>query len=217
LTTGRLIGIDRDAQALAIARERLKDYERQVTLVQTEFSKIDEVVQELGLAPLNGVLADLGVSSLQLDSPERGFSFRWAAPLDMRMDQDTGQSALELVNDAPVEQLARLFQQNGEGRLSRRLARAIVAARPVSSTGQLADVVATAVPQALRRRGHPARRVFQALRIAVNEELEELAAVLTPALELLDVGGRCVVIAYHSGEDRIVKAVFAEAATGGEG
>jgi len=213
----RLLGIDRDRLALDAARRRLEAFGDRVTLRHARFSQLEGVVGNAlpGDAAVVAVLLDLGVSSPQLDSAERGFSYRHDAPLDMRMDQDTGQSALELVNDAPVEQLARLFQQNGEGRLSRRLARAIVAARPVSSTGQLADVVATAVPQALRRRGHPARRVFQALRIAVNEELEELAAVLTPALELLDVGGRCVVIAYHSGEDRIVKAVFAEAATGG--
>jgi 16S rRNA (cytosine1402-N4)-methyltransferase len=212
-----LLGIDRDRRALEAATVRLQPFAGRVVLRQARFSALAQVADEalpIG-ARVAAVVFDLGVSSPQLDVPERGFSYRQDAPLDMRMDQETGTSALELVNEASVEELARLFAQNGEGRLAARLARAIVAARPVATTGQLAEVVAAAVPQALRRRGHPARRVFQALRLAVNEELEELAAALRPAIELLDVGGRCLVIAYHSGEDRMVKSVFAEAATGG--
>jgi len=164
---------------------------------------------------LAGVLLDLGVSSPQLDRADRGFSYRQDGPLDMRMDPTAGRTALELVNEADAGELAALFAANGEGRLAGRIARAIVAARPLTSTAELADVVSRAVPAAVRRRGHPARRVFQAVRIAVNEELDELAAVLPAALDRLALGGRLVVIAYHSGEDRLVKSVLATAVTGG--
>ncbi len=157
----------------------------------------------------SGVLFDLGVSSPQLDRPERGFSYRADAPLDMRMDPDEGPTAADLVNTWPEAELARLFAANGEGRFARRIARAVVAARPVTTTGALADVVRSALPAAVRRQGgHPARRVFQALRVAVNEELEVLAEALPVAIDPLAPGGRCVVISYHSGEDRIVKAAF---------
>jgi 16S rRNA (cytosine1402-N4)-methyltransferase len=155
------------------------------------------------------------VSSPQLDVAERGFSFRQDAAIDMRMDQTSGQSAADLVNQASVGELASLFRDNGEGRLAGRIARAVVAARPLTSTAQLAEVVATAVPAAVRRKGHPARRVFQALRIAVNDELGELATALPVALDALAIGGVCAVMSYHSGEDRLTKELFAEAATGG--
>jgi 16S rRNA (cytosine1402-N4)-methyltransferase len=164
---------------------------------------------------LSGVLFDLGVSSPQLDVGGRGFSFRADAAIDMRMDQSVGATAGDLVNELPESALAALFRENGEGRLSGRIAHAVVAARPLTSTVQLADVVSAAVPAAVRRKGHPAKRVFQALRIAVNDELGELAAALPVALERLAVGGRCAVISYHSGEDRLTKQVFANAATGG--
>jgi 16S rRNA (cytosine1402-N4)-methyltransferase len=166
-------------------------------------------------AGLAGVLLDLGVSSPQLDRADRGFSYRQDGPLDMRMDPTTGRTALELVNEADVGELAALFAANGEGRLAGRIARAIVAARPLGSTAELADVVSAAVPAALRRRGHPARRVFQAIRIAVNDELDELASALPAALDRLAPGGRLVVIAYHSGEDRLVKSAMSAAVTGG--
>ena len=168
-----------------------------------------------GFGPLAGVLLDLGVSSPQLDWSERGFSFREDGPLDMRMDPTGGPTAADLVNTLPVGDLATLFRQNGEGRLSGRIARAVVGARPLTSTGQLAEVVASAVPAAARRKGHPARRVFQALRIEVNDELGQLAAALPAALTHLAVGGVCAVISYHSGEDRLTKQAFAEAASGG--
>jgi 16S rRNA (cytosine1402-N4)-methyltransferase len=161
------------------------------------------------------VLFDLGVSSPQLDVPERGFSFREKGPIDMRMDPTAGVPAADLVNSLPENALAALFRDNGEGRWSGRIARAIVAARPLTSTTQLADIVASAVPAGARRKGHPARRVFQALRIETNDELGELAVALPTALERLEVRGVCAVISYHSGEDRLTKTIFASAATGG--
>lgn len=213
----RLLGLDRDPEAVSAATARLAPFGDRATVRQARFADLEEVVaSELPPgAVLSGVLLDLGVSSPQLDVAGRGFSYRRQGPLDMRMDPTTGRPASELVNTASAEELAALFAANGEARLSRRLARAVVAARPIATTTQLAEVVADAVPAAVRRRGHPARRVFQALRIAVNDELAELAAVLPPACRLLAVGGRCLVIAYHSGEDRLVKTVFAEVASGG--
>jgi 16S rRNA (cytosine1402-N4)-methyltransferase len=207
----RIIGLDRDAIALEAASRRLARFGDRVTLVHAPFSALADTVD----APLSGVLFDLGVSSPQLDVRERGFSFRTDATLDMRMDQSTGATAGQLVNELPESALAALFRENGEGRLSGRIAHAVVAARPLTSTVQLAEVVAAAVPAAVRRKGNPATRVFQALRIAVNDELGELASALPVALELLVVGGRCAVISYHSGEDRLTKTIFAEAATGG--
>jgi 16S rRNA (cytosine1402-N4)-methyltransferase len=160
------------------------------------------------------VLFDLGVSSPQLDVADRGFSYRRDAVLDMRMDPTSGRTAADVVNGYPEEALVELFADNGEGRFARRIARAIVAARPLATTGQLADVVRAAIPAATRRSGgHPARRVFQAVRIAVNDELDQLGPALDAALDLLRPGGRCLVIAYHSGEDRLVKATFNRAAT----
>ncbi len=154
----------------------------------------------LGERGLSGALFDLGVSSPQLDVAERGFSYRRDAPLDMRMDPTSGRTAADVVNEYDEDPLAELFSDNGEGRFARRIARAIVAARPLTTTGQLADVVRAAIPAATRRTGgHPARRVFQAIRIAVNEELDQLERALDDALALLRPGGRCVVIAYHSG------------------
>ncbi|MGP8058292.1 MAG: 16S rRNA (cytosine(1402)-N(4))-methyltransferase RsmH [Acidimicrobiales bacterium] len=212
-----LLGLDRDLDALAAARDRLAPFGSRVTLRHARFSEMGAVVSEiLGAGtPVVAVLLDLGVSSPQLDRPERGFSYRSEGPLDMRMDRTEGTGALELVNGATPDELARLFAANGEGRLARRIARAVVAARPISTTTELADVVSGAVPAAARRRGHPARRVFQALRIAINDEIGELAAALPSVVELPVVGGRSIVIAYHSGEDRLVKAAFAEAASGG--
>jgi 16S rRNA (cytosine1402-N4)-methyltransferase len=165
---------------------------------------------------VSGVLFDLGVSSHQLDTPGRGFSYRADAPLDMRMDRQWGVTAADIVNGEDEQVLARLFAENGERRFARRIARRIVEHRPVETTRQLAEVVRDAIPAATRRTGgHPAKRVFQALRIAVNEELDVLKTGLDAALDLLAPGGRCVVLAYHSGEDRIVKAAFRDAATGG--
>jgi 16S rRNA (cytosine1402-N4)-methyltransferase len=210
-----VVGLDRDPAALEAARARLVSFGDRVTLIRSPFSALEEVVSSSGLGPLSGVLLDLGVSSPQLDRPERGFSFRVDGPLDMRMDPTAGVTAADLVNGLPEEALASLFRENGEGRLSGRIARAIVRARPLTSTRGLAEVVASAVPAAARRKGHPARRVFQALRIEVNDELGQLRATLPAALSHLAVGGVCAVISYHSGEDRLTKQVFAQAASGG--
>ena len=207
----RIIGLDRDPVALEAAGGRLAPFGDRVTLVHAPFSALGEATA----GPLSGVLFDLGVSSPQLDQAERGFSFRADAAIDMRMDQSTGPTAGQLVNELPEAALADLFRENGEGRLSGRIARAVVQARPLTSTVQLADVVAAAVPAAVRRKGHPAKRVFQALRIEVNDELGQLAQALPVALDRLAVGGRCAVISYHSGEDRLTKQIFAEASTGG--
>ncbi|HLN15338.1 MAG TPA: 16S rRNA (cytosine(1402)-N(4))-methyltransferase RsmH [Acidimicrobiales bacterium] len=209
-----VLGLDRDPDAVTAARARLAPFGSRAAVRQARFDELAEAAGSVA-GTLSGVLFDLGVSSPQLDRAERGFSYRAEGPLDMRMDPTAGRDAASIVNEATEAELAVLFAAHGEGRLARRLARAVVAARPVTSTAELAEVVAAAVPAAVRRRGHPARRVFQALRATVNEELEQLAATLPVALELLAVGGRCLAIAYHSGEDRLVKAAFAQALTGG--
>lgn len=212
----QVLGLDADAEAVAAATARLAPFGARAHVVQARFDRVAAVVGELGQGmAVVGVLFDLGVSSVQLDRPGRGFSYRHDAPLDMRMDRSGGPTAADVVNGEPVEALAALFAANGEGRLAGRLARAVVDARPLRTTSELAGVVADAVPAALRRRGHPARRVFQALRIAVNDELSVLERALPDALSLLAPGGRCVAISYHSGEDRLVKAAFRQAETGG--
>lgn len=208
LQQGRLIGIDRDAQALEIARERLAEFGERVTLVQSRFSKIDEVARRLKLAPADGILADLGVSSLQLDAPERGFSFRGAGPLDMRMDSGESETAAEIVNYRPEQELADLIYRYGEERHSRRIARAIVRARPIRDTEHLATVVAGAQKVRGRQKLHPATKTFLALRIAVNRELEDLEQFLDRAPATLNLKGRWIVVSYHSLEDRLVKQAF---------
>jgi len=208
LTTGRLVGMDRDAQALEIARERLKEYEDKVTLVHANFSMMDEVVRELGLPLLDGVLADLGVSSMQLDTAERGFSFRFAGPLDMRMDSDEATTAVDIVNEFAEKELADLLYHFGEERDSRRIARVIVRARPIRDTQHLATVVAGARTSRGRQKLHPATKTFLALRIAVNRELEALGQFLDRVPATLSPKGRWVVLSYHSLEDRLVKQQF---------
>jgi 16S rRNA (cytosine1402-N4)-methyltransferase len=215
LTTGRLIGLDRDAGALEIARERLKDFGGRAVLVQADFSRIDEVAREMHLPPLQGILADLGVSSLQLDTAERGFSFRLTGPLDMRMDSRMALTAADIVNETAEPELADLLYRLGEERDSRRIARAIVRARPIRSTEHLATVVAGARTSRGRQKLHPATKTFLALRIAVNRELEELGQFLDRAPATLAPGGRWVVLSYHSLEDRIVKQQFRRLAGGG--
>jgi len=215
LTSGRLIGLDRDAVALEIARERLKEYEGKIVLVQSDFSRIDEVAQELHLPPLNGILADLGVSSLQLDTAERGFSFRLGGPLDMRMDSRMAVTAADIVNETAETELANLLYRFAEERDSRRIARAIVRARPIRSTEHLATIVAGARTSRGRQKLHPATKTFLALRIAVNRELEALGQFLNRASATLAPGGRWVVLSYHSLEDRMVKQEFRRLASGG--
>jgi 16S rRNA (cytosine1402-N4)-methyltransferase len=211
----RVLGLDRDPSALEAAAQRLSSFGDRVTLVRSPFSVLESVIEDAAVTPLSGVLFDLGVSSPQLDRGARGFSYRADGPLDMRMDPTSGVTAADLVNELPEDALARLFRENGEGRLAGRIARAVVRSRPLTSTGQLAEVVAAAVPPAARRKGHPARRVFQALRIEVNDEQNELRSALPVALSSLAVGGVLAVISYHSGEDRLVKQMFADAASGG--
>lgn len=215
----RVIGIDRDATAVDAARRNLARFGDRASVRHARFDRLMEIARDEGVreGEISGVVLDLGVSSPQLESAERGFSFRNDGPLDMRMDPSDPSSptAANLVNSLPEKELARLFVANGEGRNAARLARRLVQSRPFETTGQLADAVASATPAALRRRGHPARRVFQALRIEVNDELGQLAEVLPQAIAGLRTDGRCVAISYHSGEDRIVKAAFAQAETGG--
>ncbi len=215
LTTGRLVGLDRDAEALAVARERLAPFGERVILVQERFSRIDEVARQLRLPPLAGLLADLGVSSLQLERAERGFSFLRRGPLDMRMDRQQTLSADDLINRTGVEELAELLRRYGEEREARRIARAIVRARPIRDTEHLATVVAGARKAKGRQKLHPATKTFLALRIAVNRELEELEQFLDRAPATLAPGGRWVILSYHSLEDRRVKQSFRNWAAAG--
>ena len=210
LTTGRLISLDRDAQALELARERLKIFGKRVMLVHAPFSKIAEAARELGIPAVDGVLADLGVSSMQLDQAARGFSFREAGPLDMRMDEGEELTAGEIVNRWPEKELANLLYREADEHDSRKIARAIVRARPIRDTAHLATVVAGARKQWGRQRLHPATKTFLALRIAVNREMEELGQFLLRTPVTLTSGGRWVVLSYHSREDRLVKRAFQE-------
>ena len=209
--TGRLISLDRDAQALELARERLKTFGEKVTLIQAPFSRIAEVVHELGIPGVDGVLADLGVSSMQLDQGARGFSFREAGPLDMRMDAGDEVTAHEIVNRWSEKEMADLLYREAEEHDSRRIAKAIVRARPIRDTAHLATVVAGARKQWGRQRLHPATKTFLALRIAVNREMEELGQFLSRTPATLNPGGRMVMLTYHSGEDRPVKQAFQQA------
>ena len=207
---GRLIGIDRDPNALAQARVTLEPFGDRVSLVHARFSQAREVLDRLGMVPVDGFLVDLGVSSPQLDRPERGFSFRHDGPLDMRMDPESGESAADLLRRVDETELARIIHDFGEERHAGRVARAIIEARrsgPVDTTGKLAAVVARAVPRHEPGK-NPATRTFQALRIAVNEELDEIDRFLAVAADCLRPGGRLCVIAFHSLEDRIVKRRF---------
>ena len=210
---GRLLGLDADPEAIEAAGQRLAPFGSRVTLAQCWLDDAADVAAETGMTPLDGILCDLGVSSLQLDTPERGFSFRSDGPLDMRMgpQQGTGAvSAQEIVNDWPADQLADLIFEYGEERRPRRIAQGIVQRRPIETTAQLAQAVVEAVGTRPGARTHPATRVFQAIRLEVNRELERLAAFLSQARGTLRVGGRLVVIAFHSLEDRIVKDVLRE-------
>jgi 16S rRNA (cytosine1402-N4)-methyltransferase len=203
---GRLLGIDADPMAIAISAERLAEYGPRVTLVNANFNRLAEVASQYGFCPADGILLDLGLSSLQLASGERGFSFQLEGPLDMRFNPHWGKSASELVNGLSIPELADILHRYGEERRALRIAQAIVAARPIHTTLQLADVVARAVGR--RGRIHPATRTFQALRIAVNDELSALSQALPQAVELLASQGRLVVISYHSLEDRLVKQFY---------
>lgn len=200
---GRLLALDADPAAVEIARQRLREFATRVVLISGNFSNLRELADEHGFRPVEGILFDLGLSSLQLEQPERGFSFQQDGPLDMRFDPGQELTADYLVNSLSPKDLAALIRRYGQERRAGRIARAIAAARPIETTKQLAEVVARAVGR--RGRIHPATRTFQALRIAVNEELDALARALPQAVELLGPGGRLAVIAFHSLEDRLVK------------
>ncbi|WP_420450455.1 16S rRNA (cytosine(1402)-N(4))-methyltransferase RsmH [Ilumatobacter sp.] len=208
-----VIGIDRDADAIAAARERLERFADRVRTSRCRFDEIDVAVARHGVGSISGALFDLGVSSPQLDRAERGFSYRSAGPIDMRMDDRQRWSAADVVNGYERDELARVIRRHGDERFARRIADAIVGARPVESTTQLAEVVTSAIPAPARRTGgHPAKRTFQAIRIEVNSELEVLPDALDRAMAATVTGGRVAVLSYHSGEDRIVKERFAVAA-----
>ena len=218
LTTGRLIALDRDETALTAARQRLAEHMERVTLVHSNFSRLGAVLDELGVHAADGMLFDLGVSSPQLDDASRGFSYKQDAPLDMRMDESAPLTARTLVNTAPYEELRRILYEYGEERFAPQIAKAICAAReqkPIETTLELAELIRGAMPaKALREKQHPAKRSFQAIRIAVNDELGELEPMLDAAEAHLKPGGRLAVITFHSLEDRIVKQKFKDLATG---
>jgi 16S rRNA (cytosine1402-N4)-methyltransferase len=207
-----VIGIDRDTHALERSRERLAPYGERVTFVHAVYDQIGEVLEELGHAHVDGVLFDLGVSSMQLDVRERGFAYSEDAPLDMRMNDTMGPTAADVLNDYPADELARILREYGEERFARRIADAVVRERakaPFTRSARLVEVLRDAIPAAARRTGgHPAKRTFQALRIEVNDELSVLRRALPAAIEAIGVGGRVVVMSYHSLEDRITKQAF---------
>jgi 16S rRNA (cytosine1402-N4)-methyltransferase len=213
----RVVGLDRDPEALARCASRLAAYARRLTLVHAVYDQLPQVLADGGLERVAGVLFDLGVSSLQLDQVDRGFAYAYDAPLDMRMDRTAGLTAAEVVNTYPVQALAEVLSRYGEERFARRIAEAVArerSARPLQSSARLAELVRAAVPAATRRTGgHPAKRTFQALRIEVNGELAALERALPAAVAALAVGGRIVVLSYHSLEDRLVKRTLAAGAT----
>ena len=218
LTTGRLICVDRDQAALDAAGERLAGWMDRVTLVHSNFDRVADILDELGLRGVDGMLFDLGVSSPQLDDASRGFSYMADAPLDMRMDRSEGLTAADVVNTWPQEELRRILQQYGEERYAPSIAAAIVRRRqerPISTTLELVEVVKSGMPaKALKEKQHPAKRSFQAIRIAVNDELASVDRMLRGAVPRLERGGRLAVITFHSLEDRIVKNALAQFARG---
>lgn len=214
----KLIGIDRDQEAIAAAGKRLEPYSDRITLVNSNFANVKEVLRNLGIEKIDGAVLDLGVSSYQLDNAERGFSYMKDAPLDMRMNQNDTKSAYDVVNTYDKDALCSIFYRYGEEKWSKRIAEFIVKRRettPIKTTKELADIISAAVPAGARDRGsHPAKRVFQAIRIEVNGELEILKNAITDFVSCLNKGGRLAVITFHSLEDRIVKQCFSELAAG---
>lgn len=216
-TKGRLICFDQDITAIENAKVRLENYLDRVTFVHSNYRYIKEELQKLNIEKIDGILYDLGVSSPQLDTPERGFSYHHDAPLDMRMDQTAEISAFHVVNEWSYEDLVRIFFRYGEEKFSKQIARKIEEARkhaPIETTGELVELIKEGIPAPARRKGgHPAKRVFQAIRIAVNDELGAAEDSLVDAIDLLKVGGRISVITFHSLEDRLTKTIFKEASS----
>jgi len=214
---GHLIAFDQDDTALENAKEKLANYKGKVTLIKSNFRYLSEKLAEIGIDKVDGILFDLGVSSPQLDTPERGFSYHHDAPLDMRMDQQSDISAYEVVNTWTYEQLVKIFFRYGEEKFSKQIARKIESHRetqPIRTTGELVEIIKEAIPAPARRKGgHPAKRIFQAIRIAVNDELKVFEEAIEQSIELLKPEGRVSVITFHSLEDRICKSAFKEAAT----
>jgi 16S rRNA (cytosine1402-N4)-methyltransferase len=211
-----VVAIDREPQAIALATERLKEFAGRIDFVNTTYDNIDEAIEDLGIEKVDAILLDLGVSSMQLDERERGFAYSYEAPLDMRMDSSKGKTAAQIVNGYEEDQLSRIFFEYGEERYSKAIAKAIVLARaekPFTTSTELAALIAKVVPFIPgKSTGHPAKRVFQALRIEVNEELDVLKATMPRAIHALATGGRILVMSYHSLEDRIVKQALVAAA-----
>lgn len=210
---GRLIGIDQDADALTAASERLKDYKEEVTIIRSNYCEMRQELQRLGISRVNGILLDLGVSSFQLDTPKRGFTYMQEdAPLDMRMDQRNQQTAGDIVNGYSERELCRIIRDFGEERFAKNIARHIVSERekkPIETTGELTRIIRDSIPKKMQATGgHPAKRTFQAIRIELNRELEVLENTLDEMIDLLDEEGRICVITFHSLEDRIVKNIF---------
>ncbi len=210
--TGRFIGIDQDAAAIETAAERLKNYESQTIIIRSNYCSMIREVQNLGIREVDGIVLDLGVSSYQLDTAERGFTYRADAPLDMRMDQRQEKTARDIVNTYSESEIYRIIRDYGEDRFARNIARHIVKARenaPINTTGELAEIIKQAIPMKARAvGGHPAKRTFQAIRIELNQELEVLKQSLDDMIDLLGDGGRICIITFHSLEDRIVKNIF---------
>lgn len=210
---GRLIGIDQDEDAIAAASERLKDYSDKVTIIRSNYCNMKEELNRIGVTKVNGILLDLGVSSFQLDTPERGFTYREEdAPLDMRMDQRQTLTAKDIVNDYSESELYRIIRDYGEDRFAKNIAKHIVAARakkPIETTGELTAIIRASIPMKVQSTGgHPAKRTFQAIRIELNRELEVLSDTLDEMIDLLEEDGRICIITFHSLEDRIVKNIF---------
>lgn len=210
---GRLIGIDQDADAIAAAGERLREFSDRLTIIRSNYADMKEELARIGITGVDGIVLDLGVSSFQLDTPQRGFTYRVEdAPLDMRMDQRSDISAREIVNDYSEGELYRIIRDYGEDRFAKNIAKHIVAARkssPIETTGQLNEIIAAAIPKKVAKTGgHPAKRTYQAIRIACNHELDVLRDHLDEMIDLLNPGGRICIITFHSLEDRIVKTIF---------